>query len=192
MNKGCQYESRHTDLFTILSLPLSNSIQCTLSECLNLFCEEESLSAAEVALCDNCQHRTAAKKELKVLTWPNLLVVHLIRFEKIISESSGELLGHERSNTAISFPLSNFEVAAFPSVIYDCVGVVNHMGTCGGGHYTAHAAREDNWFYFNDANTPVRIESPEGSLNTSNQNAYMLFFVRQVTVNANAAIVVDM
>ncbi len=53
------------------------------------------------------------------------------------------------------------------------------MGHCRGGHYTADVLRGDSWFHFDDNNTPIKIESPEGVLNASNHNAYLLFFERR-------------
>lgn len=186
-NDDCRFESYNTNEFTTLPLPLCNGVQCTLMECLNLFCEEEVFTKAEVALCENCKRRTATKKKFKVTIWPKLLVIHLNRFKEILGES-GQLLGHKRLNTAVSFPLSNFAVAAYPSILYNCVGVVNHTGGCFNGHYTADVLREESWFHFNDNITPpIKIESPEGSLNVFNSQAYLLFFVRQ----SNAPTIVE-
>jgi len=186
-NEACRYESPNTNVFTTLTLPLCSDDHCTLTECLTWFCEEEALP--EVALCRQCECNTATKKKLKVTVWPNLLVIHLNRFKAIFDKSTLELLGHERLNTAISFPLSNFVVVPESAFIsYDCVGVVNHMGQCSGGHYTADVLREDSWFHFDDNNTPIKIESPEGLLNAFNQNAYLLFF----ECRANARTMVDM
>jgi len=38
-------------------------------------------------------------------------------------------------------------------MIYDCYAVSNHMGGCGGGHYTAFAKNPHNnkWISYNDS-----------------------------------------
>jgi ubiquitin C-terminal hydrolase len=189
-NVHCQYSSINTEAFTSISLPLCEGSFCTLSECFNLLCAEETLGETEQAMCANCQRRTNAKKTLKVRAWPELLVVHLKRFKGVPCRFGTNIVTHHRLDTPISFPISNFCVDAAPSqkVAYDCVGVVNHMGTCANGHYTAHALRDSDWFFFDDGLPPRKIETPEGSLNHFNQNAYMLFYVRQGNDAARAVV----
>ena len=178
-NQRCQYASPRVEVFTSLSLPLCNATHCNLLECFDLLCVKEQLGVDEVAMCGNCEHKTVTQKTLRVHAWPNVLVVHLKRFKEVRNRGGRGLVRHERLNTAVSFPLSDFCVDASQQVTYDCVGVVNHMGNCEGGHYTAHALRDGEWFFFNDALPPIKIESPEGELNTSNRNAYILFFFRR-------------
>ena len=36
---------------------------------------------------------------------------------------------------------------------YELIGVSNHYGNTGGGHYTAFAKHADSWHEFNDSNT---------------------------------------
>ncbi len=62
------------------------------------------------------------------------------------------------------------------AALYDCVGVVNHMGGLGGGHYTADCLNRDtgNWHTFNDS----RVSS-QSAAGLSGSSAYVLFYVRK-------------
>ncbi len=60
--------------------------------------------------------------------------------------------------------------------MYDLVGVVNHMGGLGGGHYVADCRNRDDggWYAFNDSRvTPTSPAALSGSA------AYLLFYVRR-------------
>jgi ubiquitin carboxyl-terminal hydrolase 4/11/15 len=47
--------------------------------------------------------------------------------------------------------------------VYDCISVVNHYGSLGGGHYTAYALRDGEWLEFDDSRvsrtTPAEVVS---------------------------------
>lgn len=66
--------------------------------------------------------------------------------------------------------------------IYDCIGVSEHMGGLGGGHYTACCRLDYNdvpstsaaWFRFNDASVS-RISTDD----VVTEDAYILFYVRR-------------
>lgn len=61
--------------------------------------------------------------------------------------------------------------------VYDLAGVVNHMGSLNGGHYTADCRSRDDgqWRCFNDSH--VRVTGGPRSLSPS--SAYVLFYVRR-------------
>ena len=56
---------------------------------------------------------------------------------------------------------------------YKLYGVVNHMGSLGGGHYTAYARSGDQWYLFDDS----RVEAVEAQKIVSS-DAYLLFYER--------------
>ena len=57
---------------------------------------------------------------------------------------------------------------------FNLYGVLNHHGTLTGGHYTAYAKHDDDWYLFDDS----RIEKvTESKIIT--KAAYLLFYERQ-------------
>ncbi len=69
------------------------------------------------------------------------------------------------------------KAADLPPPLYDCIGVVNHFGDLGAGHYTAFAKNpfDKKWRYFDDS----RVEEVADSSKIVTKNAYLLFYVRQ-------------
>ncbi|EEP81375.1 conserved hypothetical protein [Uncinocarpus reesii 1704] len=60
--------------------------------------------------------------------------------------------------------------------MYDLIGVDNHFGTLGGGHYTASAKSfvDGNWYEFNDSHV-----SRKGLNSIVTNHAYLLFYRRR-------------
>lgn len=88
-----------------------------------------------------------------------------------------------KNSTLVQFPLEGLDMKTYvpevdtidgKPVIYDCFGVVNHMGGTGGGHYTAfckHPKRKE-WCVYDDARW-------QGSLNPAQvqtDSAYVVFY----------------
>lgn len=64
-----------------------------------------------------------------------------------------------------------------PPPLYDCIGVVNHAGSLGAGHYTAFCKNpyDGKWRHFNDSLVTV-IEDKNRIVTNK---AYLLFYMRQ-------------
>ena len=88
-------------------------------------------------------------------------------------------LWREKLNTYIDFPreipdLTPFLFVGTQSHPYELIGIVNHMGTMEGGHYTAHCKNpvDGKWHKFNDQDVkqlnPSDVRTP--------QAAYVLFY----------------
>lgn len=79
-------------------------------------------------------------KKISVYRLPEVLVVHLKRFSSTFSR--------DKVSTAVTYPALGLDVAEYcapdavvdGSTLYDLTGVVHHMGSLNGGHYTAYAA----------------------------------------------------
>ena len=88
--------------------------------------------------------------------------------------------GSLKNNTLIDFPLEGLDVSKYcvgyeKDVIYDCIGICNHVGGLNGGHYYAYCLCEDNeWREFNDSH--VRTIKKELIVS---QNAYVLFYKKR-------------
>jgi ubiquitin C-terminal hydrolase len=177
-NVNCNFESIKQEPFTALTLRIPSTSPCDLNDCLQMFNEEEILDINSQCSC--CGLHTVSERKLCVTNWSNVLVIHLSRFSRIQEDRKDAQSEHTRLDTPISFPLIGFNVGSdMHPIVYDCVAVCNHFGSCTGGHYTAHALRGEKWFCLDDAQTPVEINKPQINIGESNSSAYMLFYERR-------------
>eukprot|EP00760_Papus_ankaliazontas_P028346 PhM_4_TR364/c0_g1_i1/m.16314/K11833/USP2; ubiquitin carboxyl-terminal hydrolase 2 len=178
----CGYVSRSFDPFLDLSVPVkkSSSGRTSLQDCLAQYTTPELLSGSERAYCSRCKKHTDSTIQLTVYRLPRILVVQLKRF------SYGNVL-RSKINDKVEFPLERLDMAryvsdAVPSSLkshryYNLVGVINHMGSSGGGHYTAFCSsysttgRFGEWFHYNDSRC-----SPLVASGVCTSNGYVLFY----------------
>ena len=91
----------------------------------------------------------------------------------------------DKINDNIDFPIEGLDLRTYvkgPTTndappIYDLYGVSQHMGSMGGGHYTAMCKNflDNNWYNFNDS----YVSPEEDPRNAINGNAYVLFYARR-------------
>ncbi|KAG7218269.1 hypothetical protein INR49_010327 [Caranx melampygus] len=173
----CSQQTRSTQAFTVLSLPLpSDIIRCSIQDCLSLFFEQTVLTGPEQMMCSGCSLR----RETAVLTCldkpPEILMLHLKRFG-----CKGKNQVKLRTNVVFSMRLDltpfvsgSLQSSSYSS--YRLYAVVNHAGHLNMGHYTAlcHNAVTQSWHCFDDsAVREVRdscVQSP---------NAYLLLYSRR-------------
>ncbi|KAE8982071.1 hypothetical protein PR003_g24145 [Phytophthora rubi] len=167
--------SATTDSLSSNSSPSSGGM--SIHDCLKAYTEQEFLSDDAAYYCSRCKtHRSAAKK-ISVYRLPNVLVLHLKRF-------SFSTFSRDKVSTSISFPAQGLDLAEYcasdavvdGSTLYDLTGIVHHMGSLNGGHYTAECLNADmqEWFDFNDSSVTA-IKKPE----LYSSSAYMLFYQRR-------------
>jgi hypothetical protein len=147
-----------------------------LESCINLFTQQEKLSATDTWYCSKCQEHREALKKFDVWKLPQILVVHLKRFQ--FSRT-----WREKIETLVEFPVEGLDLTHYVKgpdsdkpQIYDLYGVSNHSGGMGFGHYTAYAKnhRENKWFKFNDS-----FVSDASEKDVVSKEAYMLFYERR-------------
>ena len=167
----------------------------TLEDCFEQFTLPEHLDDDNRWYCSACKEHVRACKTMELWRLPNILIIHLKRFEFKHS------LRRQKLETLISFPLEglnmekycastsnesnehNFFVDADVPAVYDLFGVVNHMGRMGFGHYTACARRwnedsmENDWVTFDDSSVR-RINKDQ----VNSSSAYVLFYRRRVFI----------
>ena len=115
-----------------------------LEECLNEFCKDEILSENDAWYCPRCKEHRQASKKFQLWSAPDILVIHLKRFQH------SSLRGlRSKLDTLIRFPLNDLDLSGHvegpsdgKSLLYDLFAVDCHSGTMGGGHYFAYAK---NW-----------------------------------------------
>jgi len=115
------------------------------------------------------------KKKLDLWSFPEILIIHLKRFQIISQRGYGEKL-----NTFVDFPIRGLDLRKYvidkstqSAPIYDLYAISCHSGGCGGGHYTAYALNQktNRWYYFNDSSARPANESEIVS-----PSAYVLFY----------------
>ena len=67
------------------------------------------------------------------------------------------------------------EDVAYPALLYDLYGTVNHIGTLNQGHYVSNVKVGDQWYHCNDAH----VSTSEESEVLKSEGAYMLFYIRR-------------
>ena len=121
----------------------------TLYDCFDLYCEPETLSAANGNAWFNDKTGVKENAQRRISFWslPNVMIIDLKRWN-----------GYTRKNhTMITIPLHNADFSKYvkgynaSSFVYDLFGVCNHGGGAQGGHYTAYIKNANGkWYDFND------------------------------------------
>ena len=112
-----------------------------LSQCLDAFGREETLSEADMWICPRCKAPRRAISKIEPWKLPDILVVHVKRF--LCSAK-----WREKIRTKVHFPLTALDMAPYVhaearalmpgAMLYDLFAVTNHLGGMTGGHYTAY------------------------------------------------------
>ena len=179
----------------------------TLDRCFENFTRPERLDESNKWYCSSCKEHVRAMKTMELWKLPNILIVHLKRFEY------KHAMRRDKLETFVDCPLENFDMSKYcayssaslskdmPSdrsysdekdfvvdsvpAIYDLFAVTNHFGRMGFGHYTAYARRwnehgmEPDWSLFDDAS----VQSWSGRTRVGGvvtPAAYVLFYRRRV------------
>ncbi|OMJ22938.1 Ubiquitin carboxyl-terminal hydrolase 2 [Smittium culicis] len=159
-----------------------SNLTVDISDCLSKFVEPEYLDVDNEWLCSSCNTKSAAKKTITVSKLPLVLILHIKRF-------SFDGPFRDKLETMVNYPLRGLDLSPYcipeisggqsPQVdsknLYHLYGVVNHMGSLSGGHYTSSVFNglRNEWNYFNDTRVSQISESKVVS-----PAAYLLFFVR--------------
>lgn len=153
----------------------------SIYDCLDKFIEREQLNETETIYCSKCKQHLAPIKKMDVYSAPDILIIHLKRFQFI----PGQYFVHrEKINDIIDFPINGLDLSKYvlgpkfdnAPPIYDLYGVSHHMGGLGGGHYVATCKNflNNKWYKFNDS---VVSETSENSIVSG--TAYVLFYKRR-------------
>jgi ubiquitin C-terminal hydrolase len=128
--------------------------------------------------CEDCKKKsTFAFKKYYIFRPPEVLVLCVKKFAK----SKYSLFGRwTKSSVNVTYPeildLSDHMVninlnETNKRGIFRLVGVVNHSGGLGGGHYTSYIRKNEKWYYISDS------YYKESSLKSAlNADAYLVFY----------------
>jgi len=173
----CGHTSRHFDPFQYLSLPVTKSMS-HVTDALSMFLEEEVLSGDEQWYCERCKSKVDATKKIDLWKLPPVLVLHLKRFE-----FDARALKYTKTENRLSMKLSLLDLTEFCSsrqrdgAVYNVVGVANHAGNFGSGHYTATCRvgglGPGTWHHFNDS-----LVTPFSGKSVVTRETYVIFLMR--------------
>lgn len=148
-----------------------------LKDCITQFTNVERLGANDPWYCPKCKKHQQATKKFDIWSLPKVLIIHLKRFS--FSRS-----WRDKIDTLVEFPVEGLDMSKYvlnPDLknkkqIYNLIGVANHFGGLGGGHYTAYAKNSvlNSWYTFDDA-----LVTPTTPNNVVTRNAYVLFYQLQ-------------
>ncbi|WJX73807.1 Ubiquitin carboxyl-terminal hydrolase 8 [Trifolium repens] len=150
----------------------------SLYKCLEAFLQEEPLGPEDMWYCPGCKDHRQASKKLDLWRLPEILVIHLKRFQY-------SRFMKNKLETYVDFPVDNLDLSAYithgnqKSYHYTLYAVSNHFGSMGGGHYTAFVHHGgDQWYDFDDSRVyPISKEKIKSSA------AYVLFYRRVFEVS---------
>jgi hypothetical protein len=156
----------------------------TIYQCLDLFGQEEKLSASEAWYCSTCKDHKQASKKLEIWSLAPLLIIHLKRFSQ--AESSYFV---DKDESFIEYPLEGLDLNRYvlgrrpeDDYVYDLVSVSHHYGGLGGGHYTATCRNEvdGRWYAFDDSIvTCIGDTSEQAATRVCASSGYVLFYLRR-------------
>ncbi|OIW08452.1 hypothetical protein TanjilG_03128 [Lupinus angustifolius] len=140
---------------------------------LEAFLQEESLGPEDMRYCPGCKKHRQASKKLDLCRLPEVLVIHLKRFQY-------SRFMKNKLETYVDFPVDNLDLSSYISYgndkpyRYMLYAISNHYGSMGGGHCTAFVHHGgDQWYDFDDSHVhPVSKEKIKSA------SAYVLFYRR--------------
>ena len=165
-----------------------------LFSCLKHFTIPEAL--IDQVYCEECGMKTPTLKQHTFATLPQVLCLHLKRFnfltkKKIIepvvfpeSLNMGSYLpgwceviqGDSLSDVSPSRLRDDASVAnSSPVSMYDLFATIDHTGTLNQGHYLSNVKIKDKWYTCNDS----FVSHIDKAFVLQSENAYMLFYSRR-------------
>eukprot|EP00930_Biecheleria_cincta_P101498 TRINITY_DN9314_c0_g1_i1.p1 TRINITY_DN9314_c0_g1~~TRINITY_DN9314_c0_g1_i1.p1 ORF type:complete len:920 (-),score=147.92 TRINITY_DN9314_c0_g1_i1:275-2944(-) len=149
-----------------------------VSDCLRRYCSPEYLVGRDQYYCERCKRKNDCEKRMVFKDLPEVLCIHIKRFRY----DNGWFNGSKNSRV-VTFPVTSpLDVGPFleePSsqpVEYRLIGLIQHIGSMGGGHYISycqHKRRPQDWYEFDDMQANlVSAEQVERA------EPYVLFYQR--------------
>lgn len=146
--------------------------QVTLQDCLSIFFGSDPLEGDNEYSCEKCTKKNRGIKYLKILDLPEVLCIHLKRYESV---------GAAKINTHVTFPLTGLDLTPFMSenskvecTTYDLIACICHHGSAlQTGHYTTYALNyyDEQWYEFDD-----QYVTNVQDYQVENSEAYILFY----------------
>ncbi|CAM6058590.1 unnamed protein product [Sphagnum tenellum] len=168
---SCNTESNKLDEIMDLSLDIVR--MNTVGDALCRFFQPEVLNGDNKYRCDQCKKLCPARKQMAVYRAPNVLVIHLKRFENIYG---GKIDRHVAFEERLCLTGHMCRASKDTRPEYSLYGIVVHVGhSQDAGHYYAYVKDSSGrWFCCDDASVSAVINTKT----VLDEKAYMLFYVR--------------
>ncbi|CAP29492.1 Protein CBR-USP-46 [Caenorhabditis briggsae] len=190
---SCDTKSCKDENFLDLSIDVEQNTSIT--HCLRVFSETETLCGDQKYYCETCSSKQEAQKRMRIKKPPQLLALHLKRFKYVDS-----LNRHTKLSYRVVFPLELrlFNVsddAEEADQIYDLVATVVHCGaTPNRGHYITLVKSNSFWLVFDDdivekldvssmeefsgmsTEATAQMTSNQSAPQKNSESAYILFY----------------
>eukprot|EP01083_Nonionella_stella_P098959 278348_1 len=173
----CGYESNTYDSILDISLEIKGP---SVRSAFKHFTDPEILDDDNKYQCDHCKKKRRAIKQFTIFEPPNILVIHLKRFEC----GGGGLFSGGKINKHVHFDdvLDLTEYMSYstcPKVSYRLIGVLVHYGySSHGGHYVSYVRAPDGQWYLMDDSRCQYVSNINIVLK---EKAYLLFYQRNET-----------
>ncbi|XP_049922542.1 ubiquitin carboxyl-terminal hydrolase 47-like [Epinephelus moara] len=132
--------------------------------------QQKSFSGDNMVYCNECEKKTEATTGCEMVTYPQILTLLLKRFDFDYSTMSDV-----KSNCRVDVP----RTLQRKDKEYKLYGMVNHIGSLRGGHYTATilCSEDKTWYEFNDDHVSQVKQQPFAETSTYNSmTAYLLMY----------------
>lgn len=144
----------------ILSVPIPQTENVTLNDCLDYYTQIEKLTGDSKWRSEKNKKLVDAYKRLQLKSLPKYLLIQLKRFS-FFSYSN-------KNNTSIDIPI-NLDLQ---NTTYNLRGIIYHMGSVHGGHYVSIINHNDKWYLCDDASVS------EVNVNNYLNKGYTYFYVK--------------
>ena len=161
----------------LISNELSNK-SFDLAECFTNLVHTEKLDDENKWNCHHCNVKVNAFKKISIWIPSKVLIIQIKRFIHNFSERG---YSASKLNNMVNYPITDFNINNYMSdyaksigiFTYDLIGVVNHIGGMGGGHYYSYvkSLTDSKWYCMDDDNVTQLDDADIVS-----QSAYMLFY----------------
>ncbi|KAL3934287.1 MAG: hypothetical protein SGARI_003456 [Bacillariaceae sp.] len=147
-----------------------------VEDCIEKFLEGEQLDELNAWYCPNCKKHVCALKMIALWSVPDVLILHLKRFQFENCAVSNNILRSKIDDT-VKFPVDALDLTKHNAPpVYNLFGVSEHVGrTANSGHYTATVrnCKDGRWYRYNDAH----VGETTGDAAVTG-GAYLLFYQR--------------
>ncbi|VDM19761.1 unnamed protein product [Wuchereria bancrofti] len=189
---NCETVSSKDEDFLDLSVDVEQN--ASITHCLRVFSDMETLQGEQKYYCENCCSKHEAQKRMRIKKLPQMLALHLKRFKYV-----EQMNRHTKLSYRVLFPLELrlFNVsddAVNRDRLYDLCAVVVHCGsTPNRGHYITLVKSHNFWLLFDDDIVdkidPMAIEDffglSECGVQKNSESAYILFYEARDAVNTD-------
>lgn len=178
LSAKCHYVSNIFEPFLDLSLEITRA--STLAKALHRFTAVEILDGANKYECEKCRSRVRASKRFWIETPPNILTIHLKRFE--FGAYGRKIDKHVKFPTTLDMT-PHLRMPGRCKHLYTLYAVLVHAGhsTHSGHYYSFVRAPSGMWHIMDDGRVRQVAEN-----HVLAQNAYILFYVRNVECNRDS------